>query len=227
MDHHFRNIKTHLETLTTNELIKMADAMGIFIPLDLERSFIIQELLEAGVELNTEEPQRVSEDSSDAIQTFEFAPLPKQYNVNYLEVLLRDPLWAFVYWEINSLSRKTYESFSDFKGFILHVEPLPFKGEKSLIEPFSISVGSTDTFWGIYIQPEMKLFQVKLCAKRGERKEMIVSSREINVPQPLDPGNEKVRNCSKYPMLGLSGIEEFEIIHNIDKTPRVHRFSEN
>jgi hypothetical protein len=227
MDHRMHEIKTHLETLTTNELIKMADVQGIFIPANLERAFIIQELLEADTELNLEEQDAASANFIDHNQTFELAPLPKQYNVNYLEVLLRDPVWAFVYWEINSLDRKAYESSPDFKGYVLYVAPLPSEGKQPIAEPFTVSVGNHDNSWRIYLQPETASFQVKLCVNRGETKETIISSREIRVPHVLDPSDERVRNIPKYPVLSLSGIEEFEILRNVDRVTRVHRFYEN
>jgi uncharacterized protein (DUF2249 family) len=226
MDRYAHEIKSHLETLTTNELITMADSMDIFIPPDLERTFIILELLEAGVDLeleNSHDPAKLS----DQVQEPELASVPKRYNMNYLEVLLRDPLWAFAYWEINSIDRIAYESSPDFKGYVLHVTPLSCKDAPVTTEPFSITVGNTDTSWGIYIQPDIKLFDVKLCADRGETKEVIISSNQIHVPQALDPTDETVRNIPKYPILSLSGIEEFEILRNVDRVARVRRFGES
>ncbi len=223
MKHCTCETKTYLETLTTHELIKMADTMGIFIPWDLERSFIIQELLEAGADVEFEENQAAA--FAGSVQVPELAPLPKRYNMNYLEVLLRDPLWVFVFWEINSLDRKAYESSPFFKGYVLHVMPLPFQGVPPDVEPFFISVGNTDNSWGIYLDPDIRLFQVRICADRGETKEMIISSHQILVPQALNPADEAVRNIPKYPMLNLSGIEEFEILRNVDRVARVRRVS--
>jgi hypothetical protein len=228
MNHHTHEIKTYLETLTTAELLKMADTMGIDVPPDLERIFIIQELLEADADFDIEEHSADSEITTGGhIRALELVPLPKQYNVNYLEVLLRDPLWAFVYWEINSIGKKAYESSPGFKEYVLHVIPLPVNGGSSSIEPFTISVSNDDNSWRIYLPPDTKLFQVKLCASRGESNEVIISSKEIAVPQVLNPDDKSVKNIPKYPILSLSGIEEFEILRNIDKVPRTHRFLED
>ena len=38
--------KTHLESITTRELLKLADQAGIALPPDLDRIFIIRELLD-------------------------------------------------------------------------------------------------------------------------------------------------------------------------------------
>jgi hypothetical protein len=227
MDQNMHEIKIYLETLTTKELIKMADAMDIDIPPDLERIFIIQEILEADAEIEFEENRLASLYSINPLDKFEIAPLPSQYNVNYLEALLRDPLWAFVYWEINSLDRKAYESSSEFLGYFLHVIPLASKSGDSVAESFMISVENTDNSWRIYLSPDIGSFQVKLCVNRKGLNEVIISSREIHVPVALDPSDKAVRNSQNFPLLSLSGMEEFEILRNIDKVARTHRFSMN
>jgi hypothetical protein len=227
MDHHMHNIKTHLETLTTNELVKMAETMGIDIPPDLERIFIIQELIEADTDLGFDESQTTSEEFVDPDRTLELVPFPNQYNINYLEALLRDSLWAFVYWEINSLDRKAYESSPEFKGYFLNVIPMPLKPGYSVPDSFTISVGNTDNSWRIYLSPDINIFQVNLCVNRRGHNEVIVSSKQISVPQAVDPSDKNIRNNPKYPLLCLSGIEEFEILRNVDKVARTHRFSGN
>jgi hypothetical protein len=203
----------------------MADEMDIDIPPDLERIFIIQELMEADSEFDFEENRINSLESIDPLDMFEIAPLPNQYNVNYLEVLLRDPLWAFVYWEVNSLDKKIYESSTEFTEYFLHIVPLPLKAGESAADSFSISVGNTDNSWRIYLSPDIYSFQVRFCVNRRGLNEMIISSKEIHVPHVLDPSDEKVRNSPNYPLLSLSGIEEFDILRNIDKVARTHRFS--
>ncbi|MDR2900992.1 MAG: DUF4912 domain-containing protein [Treponema sp.] len=223
MDHHTHEIKTYLETLTTGELVKMADTQGIDIPPDLERIFIIQEIIEAEADFEFDESETGAEVPADHDSILEQVSLPHQYNVNYLEVLLRDSLWAFVYWEINSLDREAYESSSDFKGFFLHVIPLSSKGVASTSDSFTISVGNTDDSWRIYLSPDIRLFQVNLCVNRRGHNEVIISSRQLYVPQILDPADEAIRNSPHYPFLRLSGIEEFEILRNVDKVVRKHR----
>jgi hypothetical protein len=231
MDHQMHKTKTFLETLTTNELIKMADTMGIDIPLDLERIFIIQELIDAAEDVDEEaasdDRETVSEEAVDSDSKLESVILPHQYNVTYLEAMLRDPLWAFVYWEINSLDRKAYESSSEFKGYVLHVIPLPLHAGDSARDSFSISVGVEDNSWRIYLPPDISLFQVNLCVNRRGRQDVIISSRKIYVPQVLGPEDKAVKNNAKYPILSLSGIEEFDILRNVDRSARVHRFYNN
>lgn len=221
-----QKMKTYLETLTTSELIKKADTMGIDIPPDLERIFIIQELIEANADLELEKSETASTEDIHHDHLLETVSLPHQYNVNYIEALLRDSLWAFVYWEINSIDRRVYESSPDFKGYVLQVIPQASKKGEQAADSFIISVGNTDNSWRIYLPPDMSAFQVNLCVIRKGCHEVIISSRTIRVPRFLNPADETVRNSPEYPLLRLSGIEEFEILRNVDRYVRTRRFIE-
>lgn len=103
--------RTQLETLSTGELIKLADGYGIDIPADLERIFIIEELLECSSE------GRKDTDEMQINHSFpETAALPKQYSISFIDVLIRDPLWVFAFWEIKENDRLVHENAADFKG---------------------------------------------------------------------------------------------------------------
>ena len=53
--------RSYLERLSTSDLISLADEYGIDIPEDLNRRFIIGELLEATEELNEDKKKRCME----------------------------------------------------------------------------------------------------------------------------------------------------------------------
>ena len=109
--------RIRLESLSTDELIKYADSYGVDIPPELERIFIIEEILEAA-NADIQEP----EDQIEVNPSYsEPAPLPKQYNISYVEVIIRDPLWVFVFWEIKLHDKEVHENAKDFKGYFLRV----------------------------------------------------------------------------------------------------------
>jgi hypothetical protein len=135
--------RAHLESLTTSDLIRMADNLGIDIPPDLDRIFIIEELLEitsfnedasappdtsdiagASDTFLSSESAGVSPDADMAnSRLIESVPLPRQYNITFIEVMIRDPLWAFVFWEIKAQDREQFEKAQDFEGYYLKVSP--------------------------------------------------------------------------------------------------------
>jgi len=123
--------RAYLESLTTSELIRMADTWGIDIPPDLDRIFIIEELLESASEDTAETAETASFFSDEpsvpgepkAADSDETAPLPRQYNITFIEVMIRDPLWAFVFWEIKAADKEQLEKAQDLNGYYLKVSP--------------------------------------------------------------------------------------------------------
>jgi len=156
--------RAYLESLTTSELIKMADNWGIDIPPDLDRIFIIEELLEISSEDATEAAETAAVSSNESVvpgesritDSDESAPLPRQYNITFIEVMIRDPLWAFVFWEIKAADKEQFEKAQDFDGYYLRVVPfdksagiLPdsFKRANEADGIFTVPVKPDDTSW--------------------------------------------------------------------------------
>ena len=94
--------RAYLETLSFSDLVILADNYGIDVPENLNRSFLIAELIEVTEELEkiAEEPEMVVTDE-EAVIPEDPNKLPDFYNSTEVEVLLRNPAWAFVYWNIS------------------------------------------------------------------------------------------------------------------------------
>ena len=110
--------RQYLETLSSADLMALADDYDIDVPADLNRRFVIGELLEIAEELNSAKDNEMII-SSESV-TEDSVELPKSYNETFMDVVLRNPAWAFVYWDIsmeNLLKLKKTSSLS----VILHV----------------------------------------------------------------------------------------------------------
>ena len=149
--------RSYLESLTTDELIEAADNWGVDIPYGLDRVFIIEELLEAVTE-DDEDSGAVSEIDLEDSGMIESVPLPKQYNITFIEVMVRDPLWVFVFWEIKAQDKEQFEKSPDFNGYCLKVSPMEASRDNSgaLIRRkdetervFRVPVSSSDSSWYI------------------------------------------------------------------------------
>jgi hypothetical protein len=122
-----------LERLSTSELLDIAASFGLDIPQGLERSFLIEELLEAddGDWDEAANPPAFSEDEEEfqvwgdglsaGAKRRVTVPLPEQYNINFVDVLFRDPSWFFVMWEVRDEDRERFELSPRFKGYSLSV----------------------------------------------------------------------------------------------------------
>jgi hypothetical protein len=216
-----------LESLTTAELIKLADRTGIDVPPGLERIVIIEELLETTDEAAAEKTTSFPlEERRPPAST---APLPRHYNISYVNVLVRDPLWAFAFWEVNAHDKEIHEKASDFGGYYLRVEsdPLPGDSRAQAAEnsSFTVQVGTGDSAWYLGFSPSGGNFKVELCAMRREESVVLAVSRPFRLPNMLEPLGNRYSRASHNPLLRLSGIDEFRIIHNISRSSRLPKHS--
>jgi hypothetical protein len=201
------NYRSYLESLPTRELVRMADRQGIDIPPGLDRVFVIRELLEY-------EDEEAGEDSLLGKELQESVSLPKWYNTTFLEVLVRDPLWVFAFWEIRSHDRERFEAVPDFSGYCLRVVFLD-DGQGSSGEQnegsFTVSVGFDDTAWYLGFPPSGGRYRVELCAGTGE-KAVLAVSRSFVLPKLLD--KKEIEKALTIPLIRLSGAECFSVLHD-------------
>ena len=233
--------RPYLESLSADELVKLADSFGIDIPYGLERIFIIEELLAlaSGDEFAPEDDLEDSPDFTEA------ADLPKRYNISYIEVMIRDPLWAFVFWEVKGHDKKLHEKAPDFGGYRLKVVPLTVDvGEfsrsgkhsrprrASAIDrenSFIVPVGVEDTAWYLGFPPAEGRYMVELCALQGENEIALIFSRPFKMPRLLEPPSrtaglpEDIQDIYQNPLACLSGARDFAVIRNADRQSRDKR----
>jgi hypothetical protein len=245
--------RTYLESLTTFDLLRLADSHGIDVPPDLDRIFIIEELLEIAslddtvpTESNAPAENKFPFDVSDgeandasaetvtSVQ-LEPVPLPKQYNISFVEVIIRDPLWAFVFWEIKTSEKEQFEKTQDFNGYSLKVSPWisPVDPSKARANSFfAVPVKPDDRAWylgltGGIFRENQTLYKVELCAEvKGEETALAVSNP---FRLPALPGESRSgRNSAEAPenqLVCLSGMEDFHILRNNERSLRAKKFA--
>ena len=258
-----RLTRAYLESITTDELMKMADNFGIDIPPELDRIFIIEELLEyaspdfmlgstpeSSDSFDTEAPSPgnpLDENDDSSAGLIETAPLPKQYSITFIEAMIRDPLWAFVFWEIKTQDREQIEKNQDFEGYYLKVSSLDADGNgcrdessmqaKPLIETekfFTVPVGLADSAWYLGFTPDKedisdegkKQYNVELCAHIKGEETILASSNTFMLPGLYEPaaGKNKLDNeKNNNPLVRLSGYGDFHILHYSERLFRTKK----
>jgi len=211
--------RSHLESLSTGELVELAESIDIDIPPGLERIFIIEELLEnfSTNDTETREEIGINPSYSESVQ------LPKQYNISFVDVMIRDPLWVYVFWEIKGHDREAYENAYDFKGYILRVVPLD-KGEtipKSKDNSYMVTISTEDSsrYLGFTEQSTEKSsnegnrYIVMIGAVRGDTEHQIAISTPFCLPRLVE-NNDAFPD--QNPLLRLSGIQDFTTIRTTD-----------
>ena len=267
--------RAHLESLTTTDLIRMADTFGIDIPLDLDRIFIIEELLEivsydgpagnaadmpADISAAPNAPPEAESprfyqgrgfpqeaDMADS-GLVESVPLPKQYNITFIEVMIRDPFWAFVFWEIKTQDKEQFEKTQDFEGYYLKISPwgapAPAQPGVEVEGVFTVPVSQSDTArylglsfatgqktplsdqaHGAQTRYDQKQYKVELCAGTKESETILAVSSPFRLPllHEVPTGWEPRSFAAENPVVILSGYDDFRVARNTERLPRMKR----
>ncbi len=205
--------RQYLETLSSADLMALADDYDIDVPADLNRRFVIGELLEIAEELNSAKDNEMII-SSESV-TEDSVELPKSYNETFMDVVLRNPAWAFVYWDIsmeNLLKLKKTSSLS----VMLHVSFFEDKEEMKSDDSFDIQVALEDRQQYILIPFGKKYMRVDLIySSDNHRVNVLASTRKIE----LIHGCKALFECApgkelKFsPVMELSGMNDLLRIH--------------
>jgi len=232
-----------LEGLSTGELIKLADSFGIDIPSELERIFIIEELLECYNSGNND----VKEDLEINPSYSETAALPKQYNISYIEVIIRDPLWVFVFWEIKKHDREIHENAGNFNGYYLRLVPLgdtdkensftvpvniedgaryiglaaPYARETSLQDAGSSAASAGNSAEDSGSSPASGRYVIILGVIRGSSELQVVASEPFCLPKLIE--NYNINSMKENPLVRLSAVEDLSITKSTDRQSKIKR----
>ena len=176
---------SHLETLSSADLIALADDYGIDIPDELNRRFIIGELLEVGGELNRA-PARNSSMNENAEIPEENWDLPDSFNSTEISVILQNPAWAFVYWDISSDGIKKISESSRFRQLVLRVAYFNQEEDVNPVEYYDIQVSLADREQYVLLEAGKKYFRIDLVAffNDGNYDSLTVSKK---IPLPKTP----------------------------------------
>lgn len=174
--------RSYLETLSFPQLCDLADEYDVDVPENLDRRFLIEELLE----LSNEQIKKESETESDFDEIVllsskneddefsEIAPLQKNYNETQISCVLRNPAWLFVFWNLNVDERKKIE---------LSGQPLMINVHCDVTGSFEVKASdSEDQEQYILIPDGNTSVKVELVCK-GLLQSSLAFSEEILIPE--------------------------------------------
>jgi len=214
----------YLESLSTGELIELAAENGLDIPPGLERNFIIEELLYLDNDIDDKDGETEEAEIHDSHhhEFREFIVLPQQYHVSFIDVLIRDPLWAFVFWEIKPHDRSIHKNTVDFKGYCLRVIPLNEDMQPDEAASFLVAVDADDSSRYLGFQPEDgRCFKVELCMLNHEDCTVIAESRPFRLPRLIKPKpDDDLQAVYRNALAVLSGVDRFSLVHSEDRLLR-------
>ena len=198
--------RASLEKLSFSDLVKLADEYGVDVPEDLDRRFLIAELLEIAEESNNIEEEMVIASDNDEQHPLVFSG---NFNETQVSCVLRNPAWLFVFWNLNSndAAKISEDPSSSLRLRICSLsDPKDLKPE----EAFEVQTPSQSQEQYILIPKGKKYIKVELICVAAGASEVLAFSPVISIPQgsslvnDLQPG----RDVTFSPVIELSGMQE-------------------
>ena len=196
----------YLETLAFKDLVKLADEYGVDVPQDLDRRFLIAELLElAQEESNASDLQMIITDDDEENEEIN---LPANYNETQIAAILRNPAWLFVFWNISEFDMNKIKHQKE----TLHIKVNTYKkSENSMItDSFEVQVLDESQEKYVLLPKGIDFVKIELLACKVNSQETMAISSEIKVPKTSSWINELnfAKDNSFSNKLKLSGMED-------------------
>lgn len=197
--------RTYLESLSTADLISLADEYGIDIPENLNRRFIIGELLEVIEDGDSEKYETLQE--TDELP--EKIDLPSSYNETCITAIIRNPAWVYVYWDISNADLEKIQNSTSFSSLNLKLCFFARGNEEKPTETFDISVSLKDREQYILLPKTDYSFRVDLVIEdKNQLQTCLVRSKTILLPQNLPHINTETLEQEITPIMELSGFKD-------------------
>jgi len=207
--------RSYLETLSTADLIGIADEYGIDIPENLNRSFIISELLEVAQEFREIVEEDITTSEENAPVHVEEESLPDSYNETMICGVLRNPAWIYVYWDISAADVARLNNDFSFTGLCLRVSYWENEDDEKPLESFDVQIAMTDRQQYILLSASKNFVRVDLVAmKTGKDDENLAITRKIELPKGSSILNSLPgRELDLIPAIELSDMRELLTFH--------------
>lgn len=199
--------KSYLQTLSTDDLLHLADTYGLFLSADLTRRLLIGELLDINDELPEDEQNGSSAEGT----------VPNEaggYSVTEIHIILKDPIWFFVFWNFHRALSASLTASKGFAYFFLRVYALSPEDTEQSLDYFDIEIPAEDRTRYVHVSFDEYLHRIDLMARFSDNREQllaqsnIIGMRRKNIPQRLCISQN---NADK--ILSLSGLADLKKSH--------------
>ncbi|MCK4542285.1 MAG: DUF4912 domain-containing protein [Spirochaetales bacterium] len=211
--------KERLQSLSHESLLEIALREGIQSPHDLVKELLIDQILEAMEEDRTERQHlnntamRVKEKKYDIIRDEELEaqektnyPLPELYNETRVVLLLRDPEWAYAYWDLKEADIAIIQDEFSPHQLYLRVYELDEPAFRPDADYFDIPIKNNDSNWYINLPRQGMSYSLELIFQTETKEKILCRSNIITSPKEIFCSeDEATMNCGSEFFL-LNGI---------------------
>ena len=198
--------RANLETLSFSDLVKLADEYGVDVPEDLDRRLLIGELLELSEENKHGEEQNMIISAGEG--SCQDVNLPKSYNETQISCVLRNPVWAFVFWDLSETDINMLRQISDIK-ISLRVCILASQDDMTVEEVLEIEIPKGVNEQYVLLPSGKNYMRVELVYSTGSTREVLAFSSVVAIPKTSNEvfGFQPGMQNNYSDMIKLSGIE--------------------
>ncbi|MDR2898325.1 MAG: DUF4912 domain-containing protein [Spirochaetaceae bacterium] len=204
--------RSHLDSLSSADLLLLADEYVIDVPDGLNRRFVIGELLEVIEEQNN--IQIASENLEAGEYPQEEESLPFSYNETRISVLLRNPAWAYVYWDIKEADVLGHTAKPYFNSFVLRVSFFADENSEKVHDSYDIPIKIEDREWYVFLCQGEKSFRIDLVVEfRNLKAQVLAQSRRLPIPRVSPVIDQVATEENIPPLLQLSELGKLKRDH--------------
>ena len=185
-----------LQLLPEDFLREIAAKEGVSVSELMDKQELISLILEA-IEEDRSEHERVNNPAMKIKERkfditlneqFDFDedlyPLPEKYNETKIMLLLRDPAWAYVYWDIKESEIEAVKVGAADEELLLRVyeSQADGVGTEGYTDYFDIPLSLDDDSWYINLPRMGVSYRVELILAGEEKEKVLCGSNTINCP---------------------------------------------
>lgn len=216
-------------------LLRVADRYGVDVPHDVSRMELEDLVFEAAEEfreehrrgnnhsVRVEESKYHNRDDDDFHSSdFEDIELPDTYNETKIVLLLRDPSWAFTYWDLRLAERESFKRSDSFDGLLVRVYSLesPEQDTATCRASFDIPVTLQDNRWYINLPGRGANYRLALVAVEHGIERVLTMSNVVAVPLGSLHDPADTSGSAGDEILAQTGIQDMDIPGNGKKIPQ-------
>jgi uncharacterized protein len=215
-----------LSDASFDALLRLADNYGAEVPENVTRDELEEIVAEALEEWQLEHQSgnnhsvRMEETKYDVQAVFELEhqnadeiELPESYNETRIVLMLRDPSWAFAYWDLREKDRLTFQNSDGLEGLVLRVYRMndPKTRLEDAEQQFDIPVTLLDSRWYINLPDQETLYRIALVAVTDESDRLLALSNAIAVPRGTIADPQDDCEPLREAIIAQTGIHELDL----------------
>jgi len=187
-----------LQSIPLEELAARARSEGYDLNGSVDRAalteFILETLTERARERQEENSSSVRVEGSkyeivegecpESVNTDRF-PIPERYDRTKIVFMVRDPHWAFAYWDLEEKAREKTQVDEESRQLVLRVHEgeIPYSGKSEDRNSFDIPIQPGDSRWYIYLPEPNRSYTLELVLIIDDKNTRLAVSNTIRTPR--------------------------------------------